>query len=154
MLTFDEKKQIIEEFTELEVQEVSMNRLNYHYHESAVPKTTVIKFLHPKSHNVLVFAGYLPENQTKDGFISAIDATGEELRELIRLALEELNKTEDGFPEGYEEEWQDARGDTLKLRYVSPVWAIVMTSESIEAIFKTKEAGESYLEDEGFFFVK
>lgn len=151
MLTFDEKKKIIEEFSELREQKVSMNRLNYHFDESGVDKTIVVKYLHPKSHNVFVYAGYLPSSETKDGYISAIDAAEEELRELIRLGIAELRKTEDGFPDGYEELWEDDRGDLLRLRYIAPVWGIVMQTESIEAIFKTKEAGEAYLEEEGFF---
>ena len=152
MLTFDEKKKIIEEFEELQAQPVSMNRINYHYPESAVDRTVIVKYLHPKSHNAFVYAGYLPENETNDGYISVRDASAEELRRFIQLGIEELKKTVDGFEEGYQEEWQDDRGDKLYLRYVNPVWAVVMQTETIEAIFKTKEATESYLEDEGFFF--
>ncbi|MGX6980074.1 hypothetical protein ACWN8V_12645 [Vagococcus elongatus] len=151
MLTFEEKKKIIEEFPELEEQKVSMNRLNYHFNESAVAKTIVVKYLHPKSHNAFVYAGYLPSSETKDGYISVINASEEELRERIRLGIEELKKTEDGFPDGYEEVWEDDRADILRLRYIAPVWGIVMQTEGIEAIFKTKEAGEAYLEEEGFF---
>ena len=151
MLTFEEKKAIIEEYSELQAQPVSMNRINYHYADSAVDRTVVVKYLHPKSHNAFIYAGYLPEDETKDGYISAIDASEEEFRHLIELGIEELKKTLDGFEEGYEEIWEDERGDVLKLRYVNPVWAVVMQTETIEAIFKTKEAAESYLDDEGFF---
>ena len=38
-----------------------MNRLNYHYEDSQVAKTVVVKNLHPKSHNVMIYAGYLPK---------------------------------------------------------------------------------------------
>ena len=150
MLSFEEKKAVFDSFPELTSQEVSMKRLNYHFAESAVPKTTVVKFLHPKSGNALIFAGYLPKEETKEGYISAIDATKEELIELIQKSIEFLKLTEDGYEEGYEENWHDERGDTLILRYSNYMWVVVMSSGSVEAVFKTKQQAEGYLMDEGF----
>lgn len=150
MLSFDEKKAIFDSFPELKSQEVSMNRLNYHFEESAIPKTTVVKFLHPKSANAFVYAGYLPKEATKDGYISAIDATKEELIDLVEKSIEFLKLTEDGYEDGYEENWHDERGDALVLRYSNYMWVVVMSSGAVEAVFKTKEQAEGYLMDEGF----
>ncbi|MDF0479536.1 hypothetical protein OL233_04465 [Vagococcus sp. PNs007] len=150
MLSFEEKKAIFDEFEELTCQPVSMNRLNYHYEGSAVPKTTVVKFLHPKSGNAFVYAGYLAPEKTKDGYVSVIELNREELIEYVRNAIEFLNLTEDGYVDGYEEEWSDAHDDRLYLRYQNYMWVVVMQSGGIEAVFKTKEQAEAYLMDEGF----
>lgn len=150
MLSFEEKKALFDSVPELKVQEVSMNRLNYHFEESAVPKTTVVKYLHPKSANAFVFAGYLPKAETKDGYISVIDATKEEIEELVTKAIEELRKTEDGYEDGYQEEWYDDRGDMLTLRYSNYMWVVLMTTGSVEAVFKSREQAAGYLMDEGF----
>lgn len=150
MLSFEEKKAIFDSFSELTCQPVSLNRLNYHFEESAIPKTTLVKFLHPKSGNAFIYAGYLPGKETKGGYISVHGDTKEQIIEKVNLALEFLRLTEDGFPEGYEEEWRDAHGDQLTLRYQNYMWVVVMTSGAVEAVFKTKQQAEAYLFDEGF----
>ncbi len=151
MLSFDEKKQIFDSFEELTLTKVSLGRLNYHFEGSAVPKTIVIKYLHPKSGNAFVYAGYLPKEETKEGYLSVHDLEETAIRELVVKALDFLKKTEDGYVEGYEEVWRDDHHDQLILRYSQPIWLIVMTTGSVEAVFKTKEAAKSYLNDEGFF---
>lgn len=150
MLSFEEKKAIFDSFSELTCQPVSMNRLNYHFEESAIPKTILVKYLHPKSSNAFIYAGYLPASETKGGYISVHDGTKEEIIEKVNLALEFLRLTEDGFPEGYEELWRDNRGDELTLRYNNYMWSVLMTSGAVEAVFKTKQQAEGYLMDEGF----
>ncbi|QIL46881.1 hypothetical protein G7081_07240 [Vagococcus coleopterorum] len=150
MLSFEEKKAIFDSFEELTCQPVSLNRLNYHFEESAIPKTTLVKFLHPKSGNAFIYAGYLPGQETKGGYISVHGDTKEQIIEKVNLALEFLRLTEDGFPEGYEEEWRDNHGDELTLRYQNYMWVVVMTSGAVEAVFKTKQQAEGYLMDEGF----
>lgn len=42
MLTFEEKKKIIESFSELTRHDVSLHRVNYHYEESHSDKKVVI----------------------------------------------------------------------------------------------------------------
>lgn len=151
MLSYEEKKEIFDSFPELASQEVSLNRLNYHFGDSAVPKTLVVKHLHPKSANAFVFAGYLPEEETRDGYVSVRDESDEEIRRLVAEALAFLRLTKDGYPEGYEEEWHDEREDELILRYTNEMWLVVMQSGAVEAVFKTKDQAEGYLMDEGFF---
>ncbi|MGX7419356.1 hypothetical protein ACWOFR_11215 [Carnobacterium gallinarum] len=152
MLSFDEKKAIFDSYSELTVNEVSMNRLNYHFTESAVAKTTVVKFLHPKNGNALIYAGYLPDEETVKGYISIRDEDEGTIHKLVQQAIEYLKKTEDGFEEGYSEEWQDDHRDVLTLQYSNGMWSILMSHGGLEAIFKTKEAAEGYLADEGFFY--
>lgn len=150
MLSFEEKKALFNSFPELSEQAVSMNRLNYHFEESAVPKTTVVKFLHPKSANAFVFAGYLPKDETKDGYLSVRDASKEEIIKLVEEAIAYLRLTEDGYEDGYEEMWSDVNGDILTLQYTNYMWTVLMASGAVEAVFKTKEQAEGYLMDEGF----
>lgn len=150
MLSFEEKKAIFDSVPELTIQEVSLNRLNYHFEDSAVPKTTVVKFLHPKSGNAFIYAGYLGAEKTKDGYVSVIDSSKEEIEEMIQNSLEYLRLTEDGYADGYEEEWFDDHQDVLILRYSNYMWSVIMSSGNVEGVFKTKEAAEGYLLDEGF----
>lgn len=151
MLNYEEKKAIFDSYTELTSQGVSMGRLNYHFNESAVPKTLLIKHLHPKSGNAFIFAGYLPEEDTKEGYISVHESNEAELRRFVERGIEFLRLTKDGFPEGYEEKWFDDHQDELILRYTNEAWLIIMQSGGVEAVFRTKEQGEAYLNDEGFF---
>lgn len=153
MLSFEEKKAIFDDYPELEMREVSMGRLNYHFTGSAVDKTMVVKFLHPKSANAFVYAGYLPKEETKEGYLSVHDMEEEEIRQAVEAAIDFLKKTADGFEEGYTECWQDDREDELLLKYSDGIWLIVLTTGSVEAVFKTKEAGEGYLIEEGFRLV-
>lgn len=152
MLSFSEKKAIFDSYPELTVQPISMNRLNYHYEDSQVAKTVVVKNLHPKSHNVMIFAGYLPASETQSGYISAIDEDEKTIRLLVNEAMDYLQKLPNGFEEGYTEVWRDDRADELKLQHQNLAWVVIMTSGSVEAVFKTKEAAESYLKEEGFHF--
>lgn len=150
MLSYDEKKAIFDSYPELSSQSVSMGRINYHYAASAVPKTLLVKHLHPKSGNAFVFAGYLPAEETKDGYVSVIELSEKEIRSFVDEAITFLNLTKDGYPEGFEEKWLDDHQDELILRYTNEAWLIIMQSGGVEAVFKTKEQGEAYLMDEGF----
>lgn len=150
MLSFEEKKAVFDEFAELTAVPVSLNRLNYHFEESAVEKTIVVRFLHPNG-NAFVYAGYLPEEMTNKGYISVIDATEDELRELVEKAINHLKKTENGYEEGYQETWTDQYGENLILQYDHPMWVIYVENGQVEGVFKSKEAAEGYLMDENFF---
>lgn len=150
MLTFEEKRAIFDSYPELTATPVSMNRVNYHYEESAVAKTMVVRFLHPNG-NALIYAGYLPKEETaKEGYISVLEASEEEIRDLVDKALEYLNKKENGYEVGYQELWTDQYGEKLCLQYDHPMWAVLVENGQIEGVFKSKEAAEGYLMDEGF----
>lgn len=148
-LSFEEKKRIFDSYEELEAVPVSLKRLNYHFKGSAVAKTTVVRFLHPNG-NALIYAGYLPKEETQKGYVSVLDEDEEEIREWVEKAIAHLKKTEDGYEDGYFEDWVHINGDRLQLTYENPVWTILLPDGQVEAVFKTKEACEGYLRDEGF----
>lgn len=148
-LSFEEKKAIFDSYKELESVPVSMNRLNYHFKDSAVAKKIAVRFLHPNG-NAFVYAAYLPKEETKKGYISVLEEDEATIRQLVDQAIEYLKKTEDGYEEGYSELWFDVMGEALRLRYENPLWAVVISTGQVEGVFKTKEAAEGYLMDEGF----
>lgn len=150
MLTFEEKKALFEEFSELRAVPVSLKRINYHFDESAVDKKIVVRFLHPNG-NAYIYAGYLPEEETEDGYVSVLEADEEEIKDLVKKAIRFLKKTKDGYEEGYQEIWVNELKEKLYLRYDNPMWLVVLKNNQVEAVFKTKEAAEGYLMDEGFF---
>lgn len=150
MLSFEEKKALFAEYKELTVVPVSLNRTNYHFESSAVDKTTVVRYLHQNG-NALVYAGYLPKEETIKGYISVLNADEKEIRRLVDKAIIFLKKTSDGYEEGYSELWFDQNGDVLRLVYDNPMWSVNLPDGKMEAIFKTKEAAEGYLLDESFF---
>lgn len=148
-LSFEEKKRIFDSYEELEAVPVSLKRLNYHFKDSAVAKTVVVRFLHPNG-NALVYAGYLPKEETQKGYVSVLEEDEASLREWVEKAINHLKKTEDGYVDGYCELWFNAQGDVLRLTYENPVWSVLLPDGQVEGIFKTKDAGEGYLRDEGF----
>ncbi|MEG0678427.1 MAG: hypothetical protein RR439_01110 [Carnobacterium sp.] len=150
MLSFEEKKALFAEYKELTVVPVSLNRTNYHFESSAVDKTTVVRYLHQNG-NALIYAGYLPKEETIKGYISVLNADEKEIRRLVDKAIIFLKKTSDGYEEGYSELWFDQNGDVLRLVYDNPMWSVNLPDGKMEAIFKTKEAAEGYLLDESFF---
>ena len=150
MLSFEEKKTLFDEYEELTAAPVSLNRINYHFESSAVDKTVIVRFLHPNG-NALIYAGYLPKEETNRGYISVLDADEKKIREMLDKAITFLKKTTDGYEEGYSELWFDQNGDVLRLVYDNPMWSVDLPDGQMEAIFKTKEAAEGYLLDETFF---
>lgn len=148
-LSFEEKKRIFDSYPELEAVPVSLKRLNYHFNGSAVEKTVVVRYLHPNG-NALVYAGYLPKEETQKGYVSVLEEDEAGLREWVEKAIAHLKKTEDGYEDGYSELWFDQQGEVLRLTYENPVWSVLLADGQVEGIFKTKEAGEGYLHDEGF----
>ncbi len=150
MLSFEEKKALFSEYKELTAVPVSLNRTNYHFESSAVDKTTVVRYLHQNG-NALIYAGYLPKEETIKGYISVLNADEKEIRRLVDKAIIFLKKTSDGYEEGYSELWFDQNGDVLRLVYDNPMWSVNLPDDKMEAIFKTKEAAEGYLLDENFF---
>lgn len=149
VLTFEEKKAIFDSYEELEAVPVSLKRINYHFYASAVEKTLVVRFLHPNG-NAFIYAGYLPKEETKEGYLSVLEADEETIRSLVEAALSHLKKTEDGYEEGYSELWFDREGAVLRLFYENPMWTVLLPDGQVEGIFKTRAAGEGYLHDEGF----
>ncbi len=150
MLTFEEKKQIISRFTELEEKAISLGRVNYHYPSSKREKSILIKHLHPNG-NGYVYAPYLDVSMLdKQGYFNIFEASESELVELISAAITYMDSDGDIFKEGQEITYVDEFEEKLVLTYENKMW-IVYAAENVEAVFPTLEAAESYLGDEGFF---
>ncbi|WP_088810878.1 MULTISPECIES: hypothetical protein [unclassified Listeria] len=150
MLTFEEKKQIISRYTQLEEKAISLGRVNYHYPESKRDKSILIKHLHPNG-NGYVYAPYLDaDTLDKQGYFNVFEANESELVGLIEAAIAYMDSDGDIFQEGQEITYVDEFNEKLSLIYENKMW-IVYAFENVEAIFPTIEAAESYLNDEGFF---
>lgn len=149
-LSFVEKKAIFDSYPELEAVPVSLNRLNYHFKGSAVEHKIVVRYLHPNG-NAFVYAGYLPKEETKKGYVSVLEEDEQTIRQWVEQAIDFLKKTEDGYEEGYYELWFNDQGEVLRLNYDNPMWTVTLTDGQVEAVFKSREQAEGYLGDEGFF---
>ena len=149
MLSFEEKKAIFDSYDELVSTPVSMNRLNYHFAGSAIEKKVIVRFLHPNG-NAFIYAGHLPKEETNKGYRSVWEEDEQTLRASVDEAISFMKKTIDGYEEGYSELWFDESGETLRIYYENPMWSVLMANDHVEGIFKTKEAAEGYLRDEGF----
>ncbi|UUZ82425.1 hypothetical protein LJK88_50075 [Paenibacillus sp. P26] len=153
MLSFEEKKRIIESFPELTRKEVSLGRLNYHYEESGYEKKVVVYHLHPNG-NGFVYGGHLTGYETDDrGLINIRDYTEAELKEVVQASIRSLApKTEAEQAvagDAYEERWVAADGQSLMLLQEDDLW-YVYSGLNLEMAFDTYEEAEAYLKEEGF----
>ncbi|WP_260447723.1 hypothetical protein [Listeria booriae] len=147
MLSFEEKKNIFDQYTELEAHPVSMGRINYHFPASVREKKIAVNHLHPNG-NAFIYAPFL-DDADKNDFVNVREATEAELKELLSGSISFLSTDGDEFEEGYEEAFRDAYRTVLILRYENKMWAIY-ADDHLEAIFPSREAADSYLMDEGF----
>lgn len=148
MLTFEEKQQIIEGFPELVKKEVSMKRLNYHYEESLFDKTVVVQHLHPNGNGFVYVAdvkGYEPDDR---GLINIREFTADELRTVIKAAVEAL-ATEPTEAETLSETWQHPNGSVLTLLEEDDFFN-VYHGANLEEGFGDYGEAVSYLKEEGF----
>ncbi|MBO0993696.1 hypothetical protein [Bacillus sp. SD088] len=156
MLTFEEKRAIIESYPQLTRKEVSMKRVNYHYLDSLYDKTTVVYHLHPNG-NGFVFVGDLQEYQAdKKGLINIRDTSEEELRKAITDSIQYLSvgtEAEQDPEVTSESEWRDQEGHSLILTCEEMLWNIYAGLNLVESFTSYNDA-ESYLQEEGFGPVK
>ncbi|BDH63461.1 hypothetical protein MTP04_35910 [Lysinibacillus sp. PLM2] len=148
MLSFEEKKNVIESFSELSKKEISLNRLNYHFDKSLYEKTIVVEKLHPNG-NGFVFVGDLEkyENESNEkGLVNIRDYDETRLREIIQDAIFYLSSDHD---KPIVEEWISKNGTILTLAHEKRNWNIYY-HENLEESFGTKEAAITYLHEEGF----
>lgn len=154
MLTFEEKKAIIETFPQLTAKGVSMNRVNYHFEDSLYEKTVVVHHLHPNG-NGFVFVADLPGYNVNDkGLVNIREASEAELRAAIADSIRYLSdKPEDEVieqtPLPEEQEWQNREGQTLLLVHEDLLWN-VYTGLNLEESFESFKEAERYLLEEGF----
>ncbi|SES26824.1 hypothetical protein SAMN04487944_13020 [Gracilibacillus ureilyticus] len=144
MLTFEQKLKIVESFPELTRHNVSMNRVNFHYEESADDKKNVVYHLHPNG-NGFVYAEYLSDYETDHkGMINIRDFSEAELRTVIQRSLESLT------PEEFEEEcWMNSEKHSLLLVNEGDLWN-VYAGQNLDGTFRSYNEARAFLEEEGF----
>ncbi|SFL61615.1 hypothetical protein SAMN04487943_102468 [Gracilibacillus orientalis] len=152
MLTFDQKLKIVESFPELTRHNVSMNRVNFHYEESANDKKNVVYHLHPNG-NGFVYAEYLNGYDTDHkGLINIRDFSDAELRTVIQKSIESLVSTSAEAPlvEEFEEErWINSEKQSLLLLNEEDLWN-VYADQNLDGTFRSYNEARAYLEEEGF----
>ena len=150
MLTFEQKKEIIESFPQLVKKEISLKRLNYHYEDSLYEKTIVVEKLHPNG-NGFVFVGDLLkyEKEAVKGLVNIRDYSEAQLREVIQDAIDYLGEEE--VDEGpIIEIWASREGGSeLELIFNGRSWDVSFQG-NLEETFGTREAAVEYLLEEGF----
>ncbi|KXH80879.1 hypothetical protein [Sporosarcina sp. HYO08] len=148
MLTFEQKQAIIESFPELTRKDVSMKRVNYHYEDSVYDKTIVVQHLHPNG-NGFVYVSGIPGYASDDrGLVNIREATEEELRTIIRDAIDALS-TEKSDGEPIVEFWTNPEGEQLVLKEEMDAWN-VYHGENLEDSFGDYEEAVDYLREERF----
>lgn len=156
MLTFEQKLAVIESFPELQRNNVSLGRVNFHYEDSVVEKKTVVYHLHPNG-NGFVYAGYVSGYDTDaKGMVNIREYSEEELRKLIRASIDSMSPApleadiaEEETTEVKKERYIKDNNETLWLEYDFELWNIY-AGESLEMTFETREEAEEYLLEEGF----
>ncbi|GGF25785.1 hypothetical protein GCM10010954_25900 [Halobacillus andaensis] len=148
MLTFEEKIAIIEEFGELTKKEVSLGRVNFHYEESLYDKKNVVYHLHPNG-NGFVYAGEIEDYPTDDrGMVNIRDFSGDELRNIVRKAIDSLSSTPAEKNPVFEE-WMNDGDFSLFLMREDDGYH-VYAGEDLEGAFNSYEEAANFLEEEGF----
>ncbi|MYL71463.1 hypothetical protein GLW00_11390 [Halobacillus litoralis] len=148
MLTFEEKLNIIEEFPELDKKEISLERVNFHYEESVYDKKIVVYRLHPNG-NGFVYAGEMDGYNTDDkGMVNIKEIGRDELRTLIRDAIESLSLSP-AEKNPVMEEWLNDNDQSLVLMREEDGFH-VYAEEQLEGTFNSYEEAVNFLEQEGF----
>jgi hypothetical protein len=153
MLTFEEKLKIIESFSQLKRNDVSLGRVNFQYEESSSDKKNVVYHLHPNG-NGFVYTGKMSGYEKNDkGMTNIRDFSAEELHEILEKSITSLAPKSAGesaiIGEQYEEKWMNETKQTLILVEEDEMWH-VYAGLNLDGIFTSYEEAVQYLEDEGF----
>lgn len=151
MLTFEQKLTIIESFPQLKRQDVSLNRVNFHYEESGTDKKNVIYHLHPNG-NGFVYAGKLkvPKKDPK-GMLNIRDFSEEDLRSIIERSLQSLlpNAIEEETDLFEEELWMNRDKLSLIVITEGEMWNVYAGTQ-LDGTFPSYNEAKQYLLEEGF----
>jgi len=155
MLTFEQKRAIIESFPQLTRNDVSLGRVNFHYEGSVHEKKTVVYHLHPNG-NGYVYGAYLKGYRKDDkGYVNIRDFSADELRDVIAASIQMLSHKREVAPQAkaaaqpLEETWVDKQNNTLLLQQEDTLWN-VYHGLNLEASFESYVETEQYLQEEGF----
>lgn len=152
MLTFEQKQEIIESFTELTRKEVSLKRVNYHYEDSLYDKTVVVQHLHPNGNGFVYVAG-IPGYDTDDrGLVNIREATEEELRKTISDSITALSE-EEPEQQPIEQKWVNNEGVELTLAEEEGAWNLYF-GLNLEESFGDFSEANAYLKEERFKLVQ
>jgi len=151
MLTFEQKLIIIESFPQLKRQDVSLNRVNFHYEESGTDKKNVIYHLHPNG-NGFVYAGKLkvPKKDPK-GMLNIRDFSEEDFRSIIERSLQSLlpNAIEEETDLFEEELWMNKEKLSLIVITEGEMWNVYAGTQ-LDGTFPSYNEAKQYLLEEGF----
>ena len=152
MLTFEEKKKIIESFSELTRHDVSLHRVNYHYEESHSDKKVVIYHLHPNG-NGFVYAGKLKvPNKDSKGMVNIREFSEDDLRSLIEQSMTSLQQTGETKEEAefvFDERWLNKEKHSLIVVHEDEMWN-VYAGDLLDGTFPSYNEAKQYLLEEGF----
>lgn len=153
MLTFEQKLDIIETFSELEKHNVSLGRVNFHLEDSHFDKKTVVYHLHPNG-NGFVYTGNLPEYKSDPkGYTNIREFSAEELKEIIEASIHsltpEFEEEEEEEQEFVEEQWINSDYQLLVLVREDDLWN-VYAGQNLDGTFATYNQAVAYLDEEGF----
>lgn len=145
MLTFEEKINIIESFPELQRNDISLGRVNFHFEESVLDKKVVVYRLHPNG-NGFVYVEQLDDTYPIDsnGMVNIRDFTEDALRKVIKESIASLSEQEP-----FEETWVNDENQTLLLIddfYTCDIYA----GDMLDGTYATYNAAADYLQQEGF----
>ncbi|MEC5423532.1 hypothetical protein QGM71_08500 [Virgibacillus sp. C22-A2] len=145
MLTFEEKLAIIESFPELQRNDVSLGRVNFHFEESVLDKKIVVYRLHPNG-NGFVYAELINDDYSVDskGMVNIRDFSEMELLKVIKQSIESLSESEP-----FEESWVNADSQNLLLVEEYGTWNIY-AGEMLDGSYATYNGAVDYLHQEGF----
>jgi hypothetical protein len=154
MLTFEQKLAVLESFPELQRNDVSLGRVNFHYEQSAYDKKNVAYHLHPNG-NGYIYAGKLRGYSTDDkGFVNIRDYSADDLHALVAESILSLTAKSSNKPlprnDGTQEErWSGPDNQSLLVQYEDDLWYIY-AGINLESAFETYEEAEQYCLEEGF----
>lgn len=149
MLTFKEKLAIIEAFPELQRNNISMGRVNFHYEESALDKMNVVYHLHPNG-NGFLYAEHLEGYDTDHrGMVNIRDYSEPELRSILKQSIYSLSPEANAEIIPDEEHWTNADHHSLSLVYEDGMWN-VYAGEMLDGTFPSYNEAIQYLDEEGF----
>lgn len=152
MLTFEEKLAVIESFTQLVRNDVSLKRVNFQFEKSVQDRKNVIYHLHPNGNGFVYGQNLEGYNVDEKGLVNIRDFSAKDLRVIIQKSIESLShETEDEeFEEtNLKETWIDSEMQTLVLMQEYEMWN-VYAGLNLEGTFSLYNEAAKYLAEEGF----
>jgi len=158
MLSFEQKIEILDTFSELERKNVSLGRVNYHFEASLHDKKNVVYHLHPKG-NGYVYVGEASGYETDDkGFVNIRDFSSDQLHAAVSTSIAllstplpepEVRAPKRRKSKAGNQTWIGQDNHTLDLKFEDDLWYLY-TGLNLEMAFETYEEAEEYLQEEGF----